>query len=290
MRVADRYVDEFFDVGFTLVPAFLDESELVAAQAALWSVFPTPTDYFADPAQFEWLRRGQFAGLREFPFAHFDLNALVVHDDLADFARRLIGTDEVRLYKGELWAKYGDVDYEQPHHRDYGNHTLVVPRADGRWRQITTFIYLNDVTEANGATAIVSPRLTGEIPLGVRRVGAGELRDTEQRLCGAAGSLVVYSTDVFHRGTAFTDPTATRFMVLADFRAADAPWAQKQAFGNHGNRAEMVEFVTRATPAQRTLLDIPAPGHEFWNDQTIRDMGLRYPGIDMTPYAIRSGV
>ena len=25
--------------------------------------------------------------------------------------------------------------------------------------------------------------------------------------------------------------------------------------------------------------------HEYWNDQTIADMAIRYPGIDMSPYA-----
>jgi hypothetical protein len=33
------------------------------------------------------------------------------------------------LYKVELWAKYsGAANYDQPLHRDFGNHTLVVPR------------------------------------------------------------------------------------------------------------------------------------------------------------------
>jgi hypothetical protein len=32
------------------------------------------------------------------------------------------------------------------------------------------------------------------------------------------------------------------------------------------------------------LLDIPAPGHPYWTDQTIADMEVRYPGIDMNPY------
>jgi hypothetical protein len=46
----------------------------------------------------------------------------------------------------------------------------------------------------------------------------------------------------------------------------------------------MIEFVTNVDPATRTLLDIPAPGHPYWTDQTIADMGVRYPGIDMSPY------
>jgi hypothetical protein len=104
--------------------------------------------------------------------------------------------------------------------------------------------------------------------------------------CGKAGTVLVYSTEVFHRGTSMTGTNASRFTVLADYRAADATWTSKQAFGNHGNRPEMIEFVTNVDAATRTLLDIPAPGHPYWTLQTLADMEVRYPGIDMAPYRI----
>ena len=60
------------------------------------------------------------------------------------------------MYKGELWAKYGGAtDYDQHHHRDFGNHTLVVPSIQRQWMQVTTFTYLCDVDEHNGAPAAV---------------------------------------------------------------------------------------------------------------------------------------
>ena len=47
-----------------------------------------------------------------------------------------LATTELHLYKVELWAKYaGAFDYDQPLHRDYGSHSLVVPRHDGRYQQ-----------------------------------------------------------------------------------------------------------------------------------------------------------
>ncbi len=31
----------------------------------------------------------------------------------------------------ELWAKYsGAIDYDQPLHRDFGNHTMTVPKRN----------------------------------------------------------------------------------------------------------------------------------------------------------------
>jgi hypothetical protein len=104
---------------------------------------------------------------------------------------------------------------------------------------------------------------------------------------GTAGTVLIYSTEVFHRATSLTAPDATRFTVLADYRAADATWTNKHAFGDHGNCPEMIEFVTNVDPDTRTLLDIPAPGHPYWTEQTISDMEVRYAGIDMAPYRAR---
>ena len=70
----------------------------------------------------------QFAGVEEFPYRSWDLNRLAVHPDLVDAAERYLRTTELHLYKVELWAKYaGAVNYDQPLHRDYGSHSLVVP-------------------------------------------------------------------------------------------------------------------------------------------------------------------
>ena len=96
----------------------------------------------------------QFAGVEEFPYRSWDLNRLAFHPDLVDAAERYLGTAELHLYKVELWAKYaGASNYDQPLHRDYGSHSLVVPRLDGRYQQLTTFIFLSDVTDDDGPDA-----------------------------------------------------------------------------------------------------------------------------------------
>ena len=69
----------------------------------------------------------------------------------------------MHLYKVELWAKYsGASNYDQPLHRDYGSHSLVVPRRDGGYQQLTTFIFLSDVTELDvfnlfGTVTVIVP-------------------------------------------------------------------------------------------------------------------------------------
>lgn len=35
---------------------------------------------------------------------------------------------------------------------------------------------------------------------------------------------------------------------------------------------------------ERDLFGFPPPGHGYWNDQALHDVGLRYPEMDLTPY------
>jgi ectoine hydroxylase-related dioxygenase (phytanoyl-CoA dioxygenase family) len=278
-------LERFHVDGFVIVPDVLTADQLTVLQDGVWANFPSPEQYFADPAAFAHLTDTPFAGLANFPWASPALNRVVSHPRILAIVRQILGIDDIRLYKGELWAKYGGaIDYDQHHHRDFGNHTLVVPSTERRWMQVTTFTYLCDVDEHNGATAAVPKRYSAHIPLGQRKTEPGDLRDCELPAYGSAGSTLVYSTEVFHRATSITSPTASRFTVLADYRAADATWTNKHAFGHLGQQPEMIEFVTNVDADTRTLLDIPAPGHSYWTEQTIADMEVRYPGIDMAPY------
>lgn len=283
--LTEQQLDTFHTDGFVLVPDVLDANELAILQGGVWENFPSPQDYFADPETYAHLTGTPFSGLVNFPWASPDLNRLVAHPRIVSIVRQILGVDDIRLYKGELWAKYsGNTDYDQDHHRDFGDHTLVVPSVERTWMQITTFTYLCDIDEHNGATAAVPKRYSRDIPLGQRRTEPGELRDCEVLARGKAGTTLVYSTEIFHRATSMTGSNASRFTVLADYKAADNTWTSKQAFGDHGNRPEMIEFVANVDADTRTLLDIPAPGHPYWTDQTIVDMEVRYPGIDMSPY------
>ena len=189
VRVPDAAVDELRERGFVIVEDFLTPKELAAAQAALWKHFPAPDDYFADPARYAHYESSQFAGVEEFPYRSWDLNRLAFHPDLVDLAERFLGTAELHLYKVELWAKYaGAIDYDQPLHRDYGSHSLVVPRRDGRYQQLTTFIYLSDVTELDAPTRIVPYDVCNDIPFTPLYGDFGAVVDSEVAAVGSAGS------------------------------------------------------------------------------------------------------
>ena len=286
MRVSDAKLAEVWDQGFTVVENFLDADTLAAAQAALWTIHPRPEAYFADPDAYPRYAKSQFAGLDLFPYAAWDLNRLPVYPDLVDAAERLLNATDIEIYKVELWAKYaGAINYDQTHHRDYGNHTLVVPRADGRHTQMTTFILLSDVTELDGPTKLVPLSETRDIPLEPAQLEFGALFDKEVSATAPAGSLMIYKTDVMHRGSNFAAPGRSRFAMLVDFQERGWPWNGKMSWPDRAQRKGMTEAIVRMTPRERDLFGWPPIGSDYWNAQTLADVALRYPGIDLSPYA-----
>jgi hypothetical protein len=284
VRVTDASLDAVRDRGFTLVEGFLDPDELRAAQEALWLHFPRPGEYFADASRSPEYRGDQFGGVQEFPYRSWDLNRLAFHPDLVDAAERYLGTSELHLYKVELWAKYaGAADYDQPLHRDYGSHSLVAPRVDGRYQQLTTFVYLSDVTEDDGPTRIVPFDQGQEVPFTPLYLGFGELADREVPAVGPAGSLLVYRTDILHRGSNITGAGASRFSLLADFQPRGTTWGGKMSWPKQSPQ-RWAKLLPQCSVRERDLFGFPRPGDQYWNEQSLADVALRYPGMDMEPY------
>jgi hypothetical protein len=284
MRVPDAALDELRRNGFVLVPGFLAPDELDAARNALWLHYPKPDDYFAAPDTYARYAADQFAGVEDFPYRSWNLNRLAFHPDLVDAAERYLGTTELHLYKIELWAKYaGAADYDQPLHRDYGSHSLVVPRTDGRYQQVTTFIFLSDVTAEDAPTRIVPFDDSKSVPFTPLYFEPGPLADAEVPAIGPAGSLLMYRTDVLHRGSNFTGAGRSRFSILADYQPRGMTWAGKMAWPKAApNR--WAKLIPQCSVRERDLFGFPRPGDPYWNDQTLADVAARYPGIDMTPY------
>jgi hypothetical protein len=284
MRVSDEALAEVRERGYVVVEGFLSPEELEAAQEALWLHFPRPGDFFADPSAHARYLGDQFGGVEEFPYRSWDLNRLAFHPDLVDAAERYLGTEDLHLYKVELWAKYaGAVNYDQPLHRDYGSHSLVVPRADGRYQQLTTFIFLSDVSVEDGPTRLVPYDRGKDVPYTPLYLNFGEMAEDEVSVTGPAGSLFVYRSDILHRGSDLTGAGHARFSILADYQVRGTTWGGKMAWPKQAPQ-RWAKLVPQCTVRERDLFGFPRPGHEYWTEQTIADVAERYPGIDMSPY------
>jgi hypothetical protein len=309
-RHSNSHIDHFERHGWVLIERLLTEPEIDAALPGLFTLYPTPEEFHsnADDSRIATFRdradapsnRGadprfrplQFVGLKEFPFADQTLNLLAVHPAIIAVAEDLLHTRDVRLYQAETFAKYtGVTQYDQPFHVDYTNHVMLPPRADGRYRQAQTFLYLSDVTKAHGATRIVSRMMTADVPLTEltfpgARVAPERIAHWEANAVsaiGPRGSLLIYSADVVHRGTEMTLPRGGRFFFNLAYRAAGADWVGANPWPRKGfiNWTPLVEC---ASTRQLEALGFPPPGHDYWDEDTLKGCAERYPNLDLRPW------
>lgn len=296
VKVPDGNLHELREQGFTIVEGFLASDELEAAREALWLHHPRPDEYFADPSAHPEYERSQFDGTRLAPWRSWDLNRLAFHPDLVDLAERFLGSADLRLYDALLWAKYaGAVDYEQVHHRDFVNHSLVVPDRRDPGRQMTSFVLLSDVDDEDGPTKVVPLGAGGTRPYwpkggdedfaGGTGADPAAFAESEVSMTGPAGTLFTYRTDVVHRGSQITGERRARFVLHTGYEVWGPRWTGRMGWPTGSLGPHWTEMMERATPRERELFGFPAIGDPYWNEQTLTDVQCRYPGMDMTPYA-----
>src|SRR5215469_15818354 len=267
--------------GFVVLPGYLDGPELQAARNDLPAVYPSAADYHAAPGQGrnKVYTGDEFGGIVPFPFSTVALCRLVVHDKLIALAEAIFQTSDIRVYASELWAKYtGAASYEQEHHRDYLNHTPLVPATgDPRWRGLEMFLWLSDVPDDHGPTHIVPLPVTAgspALPHGYVHSERPDFYSREQSAAGPAGTVVAYSTDTFHRGTEITAPRSARYSAHASYRHADNLWTGRHAWGDHSFHPDWNPFVEQASLRQLLLFGFPPPGHPYWTQQTVNDLAV----------------
>ncbi len=275
--------------GWCVIIGAVPPDLLAGAQRAVGRIFPTAEEMDAgadDEDTAKW--RDWDSEWPEFPFRSRSLNAIALHDFVLGLAEELVGPDP-RLYMGLLTAKYAGQPsgFNQLLHVDYPNQSIVVPRRDPGYRQLEMFVYLCDVTEDNGATHLVSIRLTENIAVGRHTLDLaefGHLYDEPGIAVGPAGTVVAYRPDVYHRSVDWTEPGRVRTMLHLGYKPAAAEWAGYQSWPFKGLRPEWFHFVQGATERQLTAVGFPAPGHAYWTEETLAGVADRYPGLDLTPW------
>ena len=294
MAVIDDAVRAQWDEdGWCLVQGLLPPDSVAAAQAALLTLFPTAEEFAADadPARNEPFRVDSHQVMPRFPFEDSAFNNLVVHDCVIDLAEQLLGLadSDLRMYQAMLSAKYseGALSDEQLLHADFGNHTLVVPRHEPGYQQLTMFVYLSDVTPETAATRVVPRRLTAGIPVERTYLSPDaypDLYTAEVPASGPTGSILVYRPDVYHRGVRMTATGAARFMLHVSYKPAATDWLGSFGLPNAGEDLSWYRFVDGASERQLTVLGFPPPGHPYWNQQTLSGVAARYPMLDLSPW------
>ena len=233
----------------------------------------------------------QFKNLDTLPYdGSVEMNLISLHPALIQLASKLLGGQPVQLYQSHTWAKFtGEADYDQPFHCDYGNHTLTVPGEDVAQRTVNFVIYLSDVTDALGAMHYVKKSDSDAI-LGSRAIAAPTeyqvaLKARQHSAAAPAGSIIAYGIDTFHRGTNMTEPNGLRYTMTVSFKRADNANIGFHVW-QHALERPWHHVMNHATSAQLECLGIPAPGHAFWTDLTLRQCQQRWPEWNLSEYVL----
>lgn len=286
MSDLDAAAEQWRSDGWALVNGLIPQTDIDAVADDLKRLYGEDTfdnynkaqgfgDGDPDGKQF---RSTQFDGMRGFPLPGCRaLNDLFVHPNLIAFARAALQEDDIRIYQAAAWGKWaGAVNYEQPLHQD-GNHSLLPPRMERGFWHLETFLYLSDVDDDCAPPSLVPNSKAASTDYDA--LYQHEIAATAKR-----GSLLAYRSDVWHRGSDFARPDASRFVAVVGFRPAAAEWFGYDAFPRVGNSRYWAGFVRDKTPEDLALFGIPRPGHPYWTPATVAAMGEKYPGLDVTPW------
>src|SRR6185437_9462660 len=216
----DEYRTAWDDDGWCVIPAAIPAADLEPARRAAARLFPTADEMdsgVSNDRTDPW-RSGVDTKWPEFPYPSRSLSHLSFHDVVLQIASSFLRTDDGRLYMSTITAKYANQSsgYNQLLHADFPNHSLLVPQVDEQYPLLELFIYLTDVSSANGATRMVSRRRTAHIPVEQHTLAYAdfpELYDDPGEASGPAGSIVAYRPDVYHRSVDLSGSGVRRIMM-----------------------------------------------------------------------------
>jgi len=325
--LSDEAATQWAENGFCLVDSLLPIELLERVKQVASSFFPAPG---SDKAK----SMTDFGGGLSFPSTFDSVNEIPLHPNLLRAVGRLLHAEpcDIRLTQAEVWPKYGyssthpESNSDQRMHCDYPNHTLLVPPPWDTPEVVEMIIYLNDVEECDGATAVV-PREGASDPAyqypccAMPGFGALEWKNNraaaEEYLRSAApdaalfreanlypreqyakykfGTVLLYRHDTWHRGTELK-PGCLRIVVNLTYRKAQSEWIstlhQGWTWSMYRSTLQLERLVALASVEQRCVLGFPPPGHAYFTPQTLRAVTLRYGplGFDPSPYLLAAGI
>lgn len=317
-------IQSWREKGFALVNNLLPTDLLTELKQDAESFYPRPGS--EEASQFRDFGSSQrFV----FPAESAPCNEVTLHPALLGAVADLLGVSvmDIRLTQSDLWPKYGREatdrardNNDQRIHVDYPNHTLVHPPPWSRPEAVEVIIFLDDVSDSGGPTAVV-PREGDDDPLYpypiVNTPGVSGMKYVNNRAVAEQylseeypavaefrkdlyarevktqynfGSVLLYRHDTWHRGTP-VNSGKQRLVVNLTFKLARSHWIQVLhpgwTWGMYRPGQTMENLIAKSSVEQRTVLGFPPPGDEYWCEQTLQAVAARYGayGIDLTPYA-----
>jgi len=259
-------------------------------------------------------------GKLEFP-SNSIFDDISLDKNIISIVRQLLETNDILLIQSDAWGKKGNDNYQeqsnnnQRMHMDYGNNTFLYPNNWNNPEAVSLIIYLSDIKETLGGTSCVPrqgdndelyqepyinmPGING-LPFYNDKETAEKyfeknhkeiynfrkkLYQREKILTPDVGDILFYRLDLWHRGTP-VKKDKTRFVINLVYKKKECFWINTWNFGwtKKMYYGYMEDFITNLSPDQRTLLGFPKEKDKFWNQDRIKQLILRYPKMDITPY------
>ncbi|MEM7017978.1 MAG: phytanoyl-CoA dioxygenase family protein [Pseudomonadota bacterium] len=322
-KLTETQVEQWRTQGFTMVSGLFPEALIEALHNAAQAHYPAPkTEAATDFSDFG------SAGKFTFPSPTSVFNDITLHENLLNAIAALLGENvaDLRLTQSDLWPKYAREDKksiqdnsDQRIHVDYPNHTLAHPMPWHRPEAVELILYLSDVEDTGGGTAVVpregledpayrwpivdSPGIgdlryindkpTAETYFAAQRPELAEWRQSlyarEKYAYFKPGDILFYRHDTWHRGTPMK-PDTLRLVQNMTFRKAASEWISTLHVGwawqAYRDNKFLEKLIACSSLPQRAVMGFPQPGSDYWCEETLTAVEARYGmfGMDMQPY------
>jgi len=279
--------------GFALVPGFLTGEALQQAVAGIEEYFPDPENSEAEATSVEALKHAV-----PFPFTSNALSRVPLDEQVIRVAERLMGTHDTLLTSCFVQAKYGtaygETKDQSLHNDTWAVNSLLPPRTDGAYQRLFGIVYLTDVSAGTAPTYVAGragdlgvPLITAERRATYSRTEYPALYDRERPVEASKGSLLLFTGDLVHRGSAYLNQYGRRLALFFNLHSGAARWTGKHQWAmmpaSPGWPA-FQELMAQLSVRQRQVLGFPEPGDPYWTADTVRRLTELYPGVDARPY------
>jgi hypothetical protein len=272
-------LDHYLAHGYVTVPGVLDAAVLAEACSAIDSVFAP-----WEPGRPAAPRACLYESL---PYQDPIFNTITVLPCFREVARQIIGGG-VFCEQSHLRGTYAGLPEatDQDLHVDLWVHTLLYPSRQRRFWQVSMILYYTDTGIDDSPTYVVPWEHTQDeflVPNHRSRDDHPDLYEHERPVLVSAGSLLVYNNRTFHRGSRFSDPRGRRMVQFITFNPAGCEGMGYCSWAGRWSPS-FQELLARTGREEQAVFGFPAPGHPYWDLETLRGVAARYPGIDLSAY------
>ncbi len=205
---------------------------------------------------------------------------------------------------------------DQRMHMDYGNNSVLHPEWE-RPDAVAALVYYDDFDEVGGGTSYVTScgvddpvyqppfvNMPGQAanPLFNDRATVErwfkendpkiyelrqQLYEREKVVQFKPGTILFYRYDLWHRGRPLVPDKLRRVNNLA-WKRADARGIShwNEGFERDSYYGKVESIIGRSTPLQRSVLDFPLPGDDYWSIERLKNVEARFAafGFDASEY------